>query len=255
LPGLNCGACGEAGCFAYAQALVIDKEHFNECPCPGVLQDEDMLAALQEALDLKIDASAMGKKAFISCAGDNEIIGLYNGVNSCKTSALLLHGFKQCPFGCFGLGDCATVCPEDAITIDPKLHVAKVDWDKCIGCGLCVIECPHNLITLVSSDTKLALACSYLPMRDIPGRGKCERGCLHCRKCVRACDYDAIEWDKDKGIPIFHSENCVLCGACIAVCNPGAIIQTTDEPLHPELIKEKPKAKPKPIAKTATAEV
>ena len=39
LPGMNCGACGYPGCFAYAQALSEDKDvffqkHMRHCP-PG----------------------------------------------------------------------------------------------------------------------------------------------------------------------------------------------------------------------------
>lgn len=245
LPGLNCGACGEAGCFAYAQALALDKDHFTASPCPGVLQDEEMLAALQLALGISIDASSMSKKAFVACAGDNEIIGIYNGLNSCKSAAILLGGYQQCPFGCFGLNDCGAACPENAITISADRHVAQVNWTKCTGCGLCTIECPHNLIKLISPDTKIALACSYEPMKDISSRGKCDRGCLHCRKCERACDYGAIEWDKDKGWPIFNSETCVLCGACLEVCPNFSLPVLTSEPLHPEFKKEKaaPKSK------------
>ena len=40
LPGFNCGACGSAGCFAYAQALAEDKDTLTKHPCMSLMQDE-----------------------------------------------------------------------------------------------------------------------------------------------------------------------------------------------------------------------
>ena len=40
LPGANCGACGFAGCAAYAAALVEEKVSVNECK-PGEIATKD----------------------------------------------------------------------------------------------------------------------------------------------------------------------------------------------------------------------
>jgi ferredoxin len=123
-----------------------------------------------------------------------------------------------------GLGDCAKVCPQDAISIDPERNIAVVDWEKCIGCGLCLAECPHGLIELVPAGTKVAFKCNYQPLRDIPGREKCESGCIHCRKCFNACEFDAIIWNKEKAIPEFDMDKCVLCMKCIKEC-PNSVLK------------------------------
>jgi ferredoxin len=46
---------------------------------------------------------------------------------------------------CTACGNCAEVCPVDAITVDEK---AKVDADTCVDCGTCVDECPVDAISM-----------------------------------------------------------------------------------------------------------
>ncbi len=41
---------------------------------------------------------------------------------------------------CTGCGECASVCPVDAIRMEDGLPVVDEDW--CIGCGVCVAVCP-----------------------------------------------------------------------------------------------------------------
>ncbi|MFC2070012.1 RnfABCDGE type electron transport complex subunit B, partial [Chloroflexota bacterium] len=153
LPGANCGACGNPGCFGYAQVLTQDTEHMIKNPCTLVLGDSEALSQLESVLGITIDASEMSKKAVIHCNGNSEVVYNYSGVTSCKGAAQLLRGYKKCPYACLGFGDCLEVCPQDAISIDPDKGIAVVDQEKCTGCGLCVAECPQNMIELVPSQT------------------------------------------------------------------------------------------------------
>jgi len=227
LPGMNCGACGHPGCFGYAQALTADPDLITKTPCAFVLQDLKKLEQLEKALGITLDASAMLKKALVHCSGNSEIICDYSGVDTCKATAQLLSGYKKCPYACLGLGDCVEVCPEDAISIDPEKSVAIIDTERCNGCGLCVTECPQNLIELVPAGTKIAFRCNYKPLRDVPGREKCDFGCIHCRKCFKACEDEAIIWDKEKAVPEFIQEKCTLCLKCIEVCEPTTLADFT----------------------------
>lgn len=223
LPGANCGACGNPGCFAYAQTLTKDASQMIENPCTLVLGDSEALESLEEALGITIDTSEMFKKAVIHCGGNSEVVYDYSGITSCKGVAQLLSGYKKCPYACLGFGDCLEVCPQNAIFIAPDKGIAVVDTEKCIGCGLCVRECPQNMIELVPVDTKVVLLCNYQTLRDVAGREKCDTGCIHCRKCLRACEYDAINWNAGRGTPEFDNNKCTLCCKCIEVCEPTTL--------------------------------
>jgi len=235
LPGMNCGACGHPGCFAYAQALTKDADLILKTPCTVVLQDTERVEQLEKALGVTLDASEMNKKALIHCNGSSEVIYNYSGVETCKGAAQLLSGYKKCPYACLGLGDCLVVCPQDAISIKPENGVAVVDPEKCTGCGLCIAECPLNLIELVPAGTKIAFLCNYQPLRDIPCREKCDAGCTHCRKCFNICKHEAITWNKEKAIPEFDIEKCTLCQECIEVCPNHTLAEIKIETKVPAL--------------------
>ena len=228
LPGMNCGACGYPGCFAYAQALAKDKDIFFTSTCATVLQEPEMLEGLEKLLDLEIDASEMDKKAVVRCYGNSKWLGQYSGVKSCEAASSLAGGPKECPYGCLGFGDCVEVCPNNAIHIDEKQNVAVVDPDKCTGCGLCVKECPRNIIELVQSYANIVFLCNYGSLKNIPGRKKCDLGCLRCRKCFKICENDAIIWNEEKGIPEFDFSKCTLCGKCIDVCPHDRLVELSD---------------------------
>lgn len=67
-------------------------------------------------------------------------------------------GEADCTYGCIGYGDCAKVCPVDAICVENG--IAHIDQRKCIGCGLCEKTCPNHLITLFADKEKVAVTCS-----------------------------------------------------------------------------------------------
>jgi electron transport complex protein RnfB len=216
LPGRNCGACGYPGCFGYAQALIGKPELIKNFACALCINDKERITKIGEALGLTIDANP--KKSLSHCGGNSPDAYRYSGVATCKGAQQLLSGNKKCPFACLGLGDCVPVCPEGAISIDPEKNVAIVDWVKCTGCGICIKECPKGILELVPGNTKIAHKCLYFPLRNLPGRERCEFGCTHCMKCFRACEHEAITWNKEKGIPEFNQDKCVLCLKCVEEC-------------------------------------
>ena len=141
LPGANCGACGYAGCDDYANALSGGSAATNLC-VPG---GDGVAAEIASVLGVSAE-DVIEKIAVVHCNGTcdaTEKKNLYNGVNSCAAQAAFYGGPGSCRYGCLGCGDCAAVCPNDAICL--KDGIAHVNPDICIGCGLCVKKCPKNI--------------------------------------------------------------------------------------------------------------
>jgi electron transport complex protein RnfB len=228
LPGANCGACGNPSCYGYARLLSGDPEYISKNPCSLILGDNEKLQQLEEVLGINIDSSDIARKAVIRCNGKSELIYDYSGVITCKGAAQLLRGYKKCAFACIGLGDCVAICPHDAISINAEKRIAVIDPETCIGCGLCVVECPQNMIDLIPPQTKVVLLCNYQTLRDLTSREKCESGCVHCRKCLNACEYDAITFNAQRGIPEFDNEKCILCRKCIEVCPSSCLAEFSE---------------------------
>ena len=62
--------------------------------------------------------------AFVRCHGDCNNTSdkmEYHGIASRAAAKLFFGGSGKCTYGCLGLGDCAAVCPHDAICIKDGL--------------------------------------------------------------------------------------------------------------------------------------
>ena len=235
LPGADCGACGQPGCFAYAQAAAKDKEIVVKTPCRLLAQDEEGTKRLGEYLGFDIDTTQIGQKAVVHCTGDSPVIGAYGGITTCGAAVQVGGGFKECPYACLGFGDCAAVCPADAITIDAVRQVAVVDWERCIGCGMCVKTCPRSLIELIPADMPQYLGCNYLAAKDVAERKKCSVGCIHCRLCVKASEDGEVTWNDEKDLPFFDPEKKMVAAAAIEKCPRSIILKTSAYPQEEEV--------------------
>ncbi|GAB4575262.1 MAG: hypothetical protein Kow0077_25900 [Anaerolineae bacterium] len=52
---------------------------------------------------------------------------------------------------CIGCGECAEMCPFDAITVT---DAAEIDWQTCMGCGVCEGQCAVGAISLTRDARK-----------------------------------------------------------------------------------------------------
>ena len=125
LGGANCGACGYAGCDAFADAVVAGKAPVNGCS-PSGAKGAEAIAAI-----MGVSAEAEERKvARVICQGDCGVAKErynYDGYTSCATAAGLAGGPKMCRFACIGLGDCAQACAFGAIKIaDGLAHMRTV---------------------------------------------------------------------------------------------------------------------------------
>ena len=219
LPGANCGACGYNGCDAYAKALSEGIETKTNLCVPGGDKTASYVAAI-----LGVAAEdVIEKVAYVACNGNCDATERkynYTGVKSCVIAKLLYSGDKTCGHACLGYGDCAAVCPRNAITIENG--VAHVDSTKCIGCGMCERECPNNVIKLVNDTVKVVVKC---PSHDKGAvtRKSCSNGCIGCAKCEKTCPSGAIKVNNN--LAEIDYSLCTGCGECAKVCPVHCIIE------------------------------
>lgn len=183
LPGANCGACGYAGCAAYAEAIISEGAPANKCTSLTA----DGLAQIGKITGRETTAAGEPEKAFIAChaqpfAPESQRFD-YNGLTDCNARALFYKGSKKCKYGCLGGGSCMEVCPARAIYRDKSGRV-MIDRQKCISCRKCVTVCPMNVIVVIPESADYAVACSH-PGKGVQTKQDCSVGCLGCSLCTK----------------------------------------------------------------------
>jgi Na+-translocating ferredoxin:NAD+ oxidoreductase subunit B len=180
LPGNNCGACGQAGCRAFAELLVKGEVQPATCTVLGEADREDVAAFLG------VDAGEANKRvARLLCAGGSDVApskALYHGIQSCAAAVAVGGGGKGCTWGCVGYADCQVSCTFDAIEMNAS-GLPVVDIDKCTACGDCVEACPLDLFTLMPLDHNLIVQCRNLLDGDA-ATAVCTVACNACGCCV-----------------------------------------------------------------------
>jgi len=216
LPGVNCGACGYKGCDDYAVAVAEGAAKPNLC-VPGA---EATAKELGDVLGIEVEPPK-DVVAYVHCNGNCEATSKkasYGGISSCKAASMLYGGPDACRFGCMGLGDCAAVCPADAICM--KDGIAHVDTSKCLGCGLCADTCPKHVISMLPQETAVAVMC-HNQDKGADARKACKNACIACKKCEKACPHGAITVMNN--LAQIDYDKCTGCGACAEGCPTGCL--------------------------------
>ena len=182
LPGANCGACGFAGCAAYAEAIVMEGAAIGLCPPGG----QESANAVSEIMGVSSDFSATKMVAKVHCYGNNEVSSkdfTYRGITDCNSAHILFQGDKSCKFGCLALGSCIKVCPVNAITKNEK-GMIEVDKEVCISCGKCVTICPTGVMKMIPYDADYFIACNSKDKGAVVKKS-CKVGCIGCKICEK----------------------------------------------------------------------
>ncbi len=220
LPGANCGACGYAGCAAYAEAVVTNEDVPVSLCIPGQKAVADKIAKM---LGRDVSEKKIQLVAQLKCNGGKDAADKYNyeGIESCKAANLISGGPKSCSYGCMGYGDCVNVCKFGALKIGEK-GIPVIDKEKCVACGMCIKECPKRLFRLVPKEKKIHVQCSSKDVaKDVIKA--CKAGCIGCKACERACPVpEKAVLVKDNLADVVYSR-CVMCGKCVEAC-PRKII-------------------------------
>ena len=244
LPGANCGACGFAGCAAFAEAIVNGKAKPSSC-IPG---GTSVSAKITKFLGISVTENVV-KTAKIHCKGgiaEAKERAVYDGIADCFAAVLIGNGSKECEYGCLGFGNCVKICPLGAIFIN-KNGVAEVNDEKCAGCGMCISFCPRKLIDVSLESQKIFVACSNHD-RGAKVKQYCKVGCTGCTLCTKTgtvpdsiimdnflpkLNYSTTEnfilaahkcpshcfTDLAKARPTVNIDTkCIGCGKCVEVC-------------------------------------
>ncbi|MBN2551968.1 MAG: RnfABCDGE type electron transport complex subunit B [Spirochaetales bacterium] len=183
LPGSNCGACGFAGCAAYAAEIVGGEVALDLCTVGGA----NVAKRIAEILGVDYEAKEEGRRVpQVHCRGGRQTTQYafdYSGVQDCVALYTLFGGDKVCKYGCLGLGSCMRVCPVDAIYYDSE-GLVWVNKEVCISCGRCVDICPTGVMQWLPYEADYVVACSS---RDKGGqvRKYCKVGCIACKICEK----------------------------------------------------------------------
>ena len=100
LSGANCGACGFAGCDAFAAAVVEGKVLPNGCLAGGATTAK----AIAEIMNVQTDY-AKPAVARVICQGTEDAAKAqytYDGYQRCSVAVTLGGGPKQCQYACVG---------------------------------------------------------------------------------------------------------------------------------------------------------
>jgi Fe-S-cluster-containing hydrogenase component 2 len=100
---------------------------------------------------------------------------------SCLDRFLACGGESACSWSCLHEGDCAQICPVDAIVM--RQGLPQISERTCTGCGDCVTACPSGVLGLVPRDSQLHLVCQNCdtgPARQ----SACDTGCQHSHACL-----------------------------------------------------------------------
>jgi Na+-translocating ferredoxin:NAD+ oxidoreductase subunit B len=221
LPGINCGACGQPSCRAFAEALVSGAAVPAACSVspPSVHQ------RIADYLGIGV-GEARRRVARLACAGGRHLAPFrahYRGEPTCAAAAQVAGGHKACAWGCLHFGDCERACDFDAIHLDEH-GLPVVDETRCTACGDCVSACPKDLFSLEPVDHTVWVACRNRESgNDL--LAVCAAACTACGKCAQ----DAPEQIRmQDNLPVIDPTAGAVPRRSIERCPTGAIVWIED---------------------------
>jgi Na+-translocating ferredoxin:NAD+ oxidoreductase RNF subunit RnfB len=221
LPKGQCGACGFAGCQAYAEAVVLMPDVPPNLCAPG----KAAVAKRVSELTGKKAKEVEPRIAHVRCANPINAAKrkyVYTGIVDCVAASLLHLGPKDCQYGCIGYGTCEKACPFNAITLSEK-GIPVINRKLCTGCGKCETVCPKKVIEMLPVSAKVSVNCNSRNKGAV-ARKQCPIPCLGCGICAKECPYQAIKIENN--LAVVDSRICAeKCSdpVCFKKCPTGAI--------------------------------
>lgn len=151
-------------------------------------------------------------------------------------------GSLCCNLGeCVYCGLCARECPCDALTVDRKEKIWKVDEDACVKCGACIDKCPKKCLSFGDAGGEAAADEAADDKKDAakadekkPAKKARKKKlpvlesekCIYCRMCENICPREALSVEVEEWI--LDPEKCIGCGICAKDC-PAEAIEMKEE--------------------------
>jgi len=243
LPKGQCGACGYAGCAAYAEAVVLDPDVPPNLCIPGKKPVADEVAEITGKKSAEVEPQV----AQIRCnSGIAESTKKYNyvGIEDCIAASLVQGGPKGCQYGCMGFGTCAVNCPFDALSMGEN-GLPIVDQKKCTGCGKCASVCPKHVIAMAPIGEPVSVLCNSKD-KGAAAKKVCSVACIGCGACKKSCPYDAITVENN--LAVVDGKICLeKCDnpICLEKCPTGAIVPLTEDAKKASVVIKEAAAKAK----------
>ena len=219
LPGNNCGACGQAGCRAFAEQVIAGTIQPAQC----TVMDAAGVTAVADYLG--VDAGAANRRvARLLCGGGSDLSvrhAEYRGLQTCAAAAAVAGGGKGCAWACLGLADCEVSCTFDAIFMNDR-ELPVVIPSLCTACGDCVEACPKDLFTLMPAEQKLIVQCRSL-LEGAAADALCAAACNACGRCAVDAAPGLIQMTNGLAV-IDYSKNALADPSATRRCPTNAIV-------------------------------
>ncbi len=124
----------------------------------------------------------------------------------------------------------------DEVKLGFTEKMARREADRCLSCGCTAFErCDlkrHDIENNINiNKTGMGVKPLYKVDNSHPAITVDPNKCIFCFRCVRYCEYDALELRAKKvvgagypfGVEIKFKDNCVSCGKCVEYCSTGAL--------------------------------